>query len=193
MKLLNVVILLSILIFTVTATQAENLTASIEIGSTSTSLNTSNIINKYTQLTSSSNISTDASSLLLSLGYTLDKYLSIGSDLIISGSVTASESGINYKLFSTDTVAVYAKIGTAINSRISVYGKLGVHLWSLSENLSAPGGLDDGVDITYGISTNIDLYGGSDRQLQVQWNHYEYNDVYVESQDVASLGILFLF
>jgi len=34
--------------------------------------------------------------------------------------------------------------------------------------------LDDGVDITYGISTNIDLYGVSNRQLQIQWNHYEF-------------------
>lgn len=171
----------------------DRFTTSIELASATTALNTSNVINKYAQLSSSSNIDDSTSALLFSFGYILDDYLSIGADLITAGSLTANDTGTSYKLFSTDTISVYARISKAITSSVSVYGKLGAHLWSLSENLTAPGGLDDGVDLTYGVGTHIDVYGGSNRQLQLQWNHYEYNGVYVESQDVVSLGILFLF
>jgi Outer membrane protein beta-barrel domain len=193
MRLFNTVFLLLILLQTTHSAQAENFTASIDIGSASADVNINSIINKYAQLSPSSSISSDSNTLIISFGYTLDDYLSIGADLLISGSITASESGTKYKLFSADTLSIYARMGTSISPRFSIFGKLGMHVWSLSENLDSPGGLDDGVDLTYGVGTNINLYGESNRQLQIQWNHYEYNGVYVNSQDVVSIGILFLF
>jgi len=193
MRLLTTVLLLSFLTLSTHAAHAESFSMSVEIGSASSQVNNNNIINKYTQLSASSDISSDTSTLFVSLGYELDKYLSIGSDLLISGSITAKESGLNYKLFSTDTLSVYAKTKASLSPRFTIFGKLGMHLWSLSENLTSPGGLDDGVDITYGIGTSIDLYGGSHRQLQIQLNHYDYNGVYVDSQDVITVGILFVF
>lgn len=171
----------------------EQFTATIEIGSVSSNLNTSNVVSKFSSLSPSSSFDNQASALLFSFSYVLDEYLSIGSDFVTAGSVTASESGTSSKLFDTDTVSVYAKVRKKITENATLYGKLGAHMWALSENQTVPGGLDDGVDITYGIGANIDLYGGSNRQFNIQWNHYEYNGVYVENQDLISLGILFIF
>lgn len=168
-------------------------TATVEIGSVSSNLNTSNVINKFTALTPASSIDDNTSALLLSFSYRLDDYLSIGSDFITAGAITATESGTSYKLFTTETVSVYARIRSKLSERFTLYGKLGVHLWTLSENQAVPGGLDDSVDITYGIGTYINLYGAGNRQLNIQWNRYQYNGVYVEDQDVISLGILFIF
>jgi len=193
MQHLSTILVLIFIVLVNHNSHAETFSFSVEIGSSSSQVSKNNIVNKYSQLSTSSTLSTDTSTLFFSLNYELDKYLSIGSDLLISDSITASESGLNYKLFSTDTLSVYAKTKSLISPRVTIFGKLGMHLWSLSENLSSPGELDDGVDITYGIGTSIDLYGGSNRQLQIQLNHYDYNGVYVDSQDVITIGILFVF
>jgi len=193
MRLFNTIALLLFLVLATHSAHAESFSMSVEIGSASSKVNNNNIVNQYTQLTPASSLSTDTSTLFLSLGYKLDEYLSLGADLLLSGAITANESGLSYKLFSTDTVSVYAKTQHTLNPRVTLFAKLGMHLWSLSENLASVGELDDGVDITYGFGTSIDLYGGSNRQLQIQWNHYDYNGVYVDSQDVITVGILFVF
>lgn len=193
MRSLQTVFFVLILLQITHATQAESLTLSIDIGSAASAVNTNSIINRYPQLSPASTISSDTSTLNMSVGYVLDEYLSIGSDLIISGSITATESGIAYKLFSTNTLSIYAKMDKPINPRFSIFGKFGMHLWSLSEDLNSPGDMDDGVDLTYGIGTNIDIYGGSNRQLQIQFNHYDFNGVYIDSMDVITIGILFKF
>ena len=58
---------------------------------------------------------------------------------------------------------------------------------------SVDSSVGDGVDLTYGVGMDIDLYGGEERKLRIKWKRFEFDDVYLSSADLITLGLLFQF
>jgi hypothetical protein len=165
---------------------------SVGIGNSSFQLNEAGIIASYGALTSSSQFNDSATAFSLFGAMQLDEYLSLETDLLIAGDVTATESGQVFKLFDVTTLAVTLALSKQLGERTRLYARLGGHFWSISESFGNLYTIDNAVDITYGIGMDINLYGDRSRQLRIQWNHYEYDGVFIDDSETLSLSVLFL-
>ncbi len=80
-----------------------------------------------------------------------------------------------------------------LSNSINGFGRIGVHLWDVSKGTNNDNSLGNAVDLTYGLGLDINVYGDRSRQMRLQWNHYNYDGVYIDSNDTFSLSLLFLF
>lgn len=162
------------------------------IGQSSFELNEANIIADYASLSSSSSFVDNPTSFSFLGGMQLDEYLSVEMDLLIAGDISADEAGRRFKLFDVTTVAFTLMLSYPLGERSSLFGRIGVHLWDISQSFGNLDTINNATDLTYGLGADINLYGDKSRQLRIQWNHYEYDGIYLESSDTLSLGLLFL-
>jgi len=163
----------------------------VGIGSSQFDLNEQGIISDYNSVTNSSTFSDSVTSFNLFLGYQLDEHLAIESELVTAGDVTARDGGISTKLFDVSTFTVNLALSKSISERTSLYGRIGAHFWDISESSGALDTINNAVDLTYGLGMDINIYGDRSRQFRLQWNHYEYDEVYINSNDILSANILF--
>ena len=56
-------------------------------------------------------------------------------------------------------------------------------IWDISESSGNLYTINNAVDLTYGIGMDVNLYGHRSRQLRFQWNHYEYDGVFINNSD----------
>ncbi len=96
------------------------------------------------------------------------------------------------KLFNISTLALTAALSRQVSESTRFFGKIGAHIWDISESSAGLETVDTAVDITYGLGADINLYDTTSRQLRVQWNHYEYDGVFVNSNDVISVSLMFM-
>jgi len=162
------------------------------IGNSQFDLNESNITSEFTSLDSSSSFSDDATSFSLFAGIPLDQYLSLEADFQSTGDISATGPDKKVKLFDTSTLAITAVISRQVNDNVSLFGKVGAHFWDISEGSDDLDTIDSAIDLIYGLGADINLYGDRSRQLRVQWNHFEYDGVLIESNDTFSISLLFL-
>jgi len=106
--------------------------------------------------------------------------------------ITATEAGQLIKLFDVSSLAITLALGKQFGERTGLFARLGAHFWDISESASNLNTINSAVDITYGIGMDVNLYGDRSRQLRVQWNHYEYDGVFIDDSDILSVNLLFL-
>ena len=161
------------------------------LGQSSFQLNESNIVTDYVQLSSASSFTDSASSFNFYGGIPFDEYLSLEFDIVLSGDIAAREGNQKIKLFDVSTLAVTAMLSKPVSENMKLFGRLGAHMWDISESSSGLQTINNAVDITIGFGADINVYGDQSRQLRVQWNHYEYDGIYIDNNDILSISLLF--
>jgi hypothetical protein len=187
--LLSVLTLLSIQ----AAAQEAPFSVSVGIGSSSFQLNEAGIVASYgAPLTSSSTFDDSATAFSLYGAMRLDEYLTLETDLLIAGDVTVTEGGQTFKLFDVSSFAVSLALGRRVGERSRLFARLGAHFWDISESSGDLNTINNAVDLTYGVGVDVNLYGDRSQQLRIQWNHYEYDGVFIDESDTLSANLLFL-
>lgn len=161
------------------------------LGQSSFQLNQANIVADYGNLDSSSTFTNSASSFNFYGGIPLDEYLSLEFDFVSSGDISTTEGNQKFKLFDASTFAVTTMLSKQITDNTRLFGRVGAHMWDISKSSGDRDTINNAVDITYGLGADINIYGSRTRQLRIQWNHYEYDGIYIDSNDILSFSLLF--
>jgi hypothetical protein len=167
--------------------------AGIGLGSSSFQLNESGLISNFSSVTSASSFSDSSTTLTVFAGIQLDEYLSIDMDFLILGDITSTQGGVKTKLFDVSSLAMTVGLSHALSESITGFGRIGIHMWDVSESSDNFSSIDTAVDLTYGLGLDINLYGDKSRQLRIQWNRYQYDGVYIDTSDTFTMSLLFLF
>ena len=163
----------------------------LSLGKTVFETNRSVILGNYPQFGSDASIEGDATSLVINGGFNLDPLLSFQVGAPMLGEVVAKDSQSAKKLFDISGLTLETQVNWPTRGALHPFGEFGVFIWSMDENVDTS--LGEGVDLTYGAGMDIDLYGGSERKLRVKWKRFEFDDVYVKSADLITMGLLFQF
>lgn len=163
----------------------------VGVGQSMFEFNEPNIIGDYPQLSNASTIKDDATAFSFYGGIPLDEYLSLEFDFALAGDITAKEANRNRKLFDVSTLAITAMLSKRLSENSRLFGRLGAHLWDISQSSGNLDTINNAVDLTFGFGVDINIYGDTSRQLRVQWNHYEYDGIYLEDSDIISVSLLF--
>lgn len=194
-KQINYIILLTVLmLFPVSAAaESDYYLLSLGIGNSNFQLNQPGIVASYSPpLTGSSTFSDSATAFSFYGAKRLDEYLTLEADLLFSGDITATEAGQLIKLFDVSSLAITLALGKQFGERTALFARLGAHFWDISESSGSLDSINGAVDITYGVGMDINLYGDRSRQLRIQWNHYEYDGVFIDDSDTLTVNLLFL-
>ena len=162
------------------------------VGSSQFKLNESELVASYASLSSTSSFSDSSTSFNFFGGMNFDEHLSLELDMSFAGDIVARESGRSIKLFDVSTVAITIAISHQVAQSSQLFARLGVHLWDISAGLDSSDSINSAVDLTYGFGANINIYGDRSRQMRIQWNHYEYDGIFLDSNDTLSLSVLFM-
>ncbi len=163
------------------------------IGNSNFNLNQSGIVASFSPpLTGSSTFNDSATAFSFYGAKRLDEYLTLEADLLFSGDITATEADQIIKLFDVSSLAFTLALGKQFRERIALFGRLGAHFWAISESSVDLNTINNAVDLTYGIGMDVNLYGDRSRQLRIQWNHYEYDGVFIDDSDTLTVNLLFL-
>ena len=161
------------------------------IGNSQFDLNEAGLVSNYTTVSNTSTFSDSVTSISFFAGYQLDEYLSLESDLVLAGDVAATDAGLVSKLFDVSSLSITVALSKQVSERTRLFARLGAHLWNISESNGAVNTINNAVDLTYGLGLDFNLYGDRSRQLRLQWNHYEYDGVFINSGDIISVNLLF--
>lgn len=188
MKRFGIAILLASSLFTLNAHAAEpraKAYAGLGLGLVNFAANKSSI----PSLSATSSVDSNSYNLNLFAGYQLDPFLGFEIDYIGKGGLTATDQGQTTKLFDVDLTTVAATIGTAVNDNIRIYTKLGGTFWNFSsqQNVKA----NDGFGPSVGFGADINLYGGDDRKLRIEYNYYHLDRVFVKDASNLSINAVF--
>jgi len=164
----------------------------VGIGNSQFDLNEPGLVSNFSTVTSSSSFSDSVTSFSLFGGYQLDQYLTLESELVLAGDITATTAGLATKLFDVSTLSVTLALSNQVTAGTRLFGRIGTHFWDISESSGLLNTIDNAVDLTYGLGIDINIYGDRSRQLRLQWNHYEYDGVFINSSDIISANLLFL-
>ncbi|MBC8209759.1 MAG: outer membrane beta-barrel protein [Gammaproteobacteria bacterium] len=162
------------------------------LGSSQFQLNKSELVASYSGLSNASTFIDSSTSFNAFGGVRFDQYLALELDLMSSGDIVAREAGRSLKLFDISTFALTLVGSSQLTEKAQVFGRLGVHFWDIAESAGSFDTINSAVDITYGAGIDINLYGDRSRQMRIQWNHYEYDGIYIDSSDTFSLSLIFL-
>lgn len=162
------------------------------IGQSQFKLNEPTLINSYL-LSNNSTFSDTSTAISFYSGIKLDEYLSLEADIVLTGDITATSNLQTTKLFNVSGLSLTAMLSTQLSERVTLFGRMGAIFWDISESSDNLTTINNAVDITYGGGLDINLYGSADRQLRLQWNHYEYDGVFINSSDAFTASLLFLF
>jgi hypothetical protein len=168
----------------------------VGLGYSSLNLNETNIINSYPELNTGAQFDDTATSFNLSGAWIMDNHFALEFDLVLAGDITATDSGREYKLFDVTTLATTVAYNYRISESTKIFGRFGVHLWDISAGESYgyySHSLSSAVDLTYGLGVDFSLFGNRSRQLRMQWNHYEYDGVLINDNDILSVNLVFVF
>ncbi len=178
------------------AAQEGNFSIGVGIGHSQFDLNEPNIINSYPELNTGAQFDDSATTLNLSGTWIMDDHFALEFDLVLAGDVTATDSGQKFKLFDVTTLATTLAYNQRVSENIKLFGRFGVHLWDISAGSSHGyynNSINSAVDLTYGFGADFSLFGNRARQLRLQWNHYEYDGVFINDNDIFSVNIVFVF
>lgn len=175
------------------ASDDNSFTAGIGIGASQFQLNKPSLVSSYNQLSNSSSFSEDATAFSIFAGMTLDEYLSLEMDLILSGDVTAKEGNSSIKLFDITGLSITSVLSKQVSPKIRLFSRIGAHFWDISEGSDSEESISSAVDLTYGAGINFNLYGSRSRQFRFQWNRYHFDDVFIKTNDIFSVSLIFLF
>ncbi len=159
------------------------------------SMNRGGVLNTFPSLSQGANLQSSSANLHGFVGFRLDEILSVQCDLIGMGSVRVTDLGVTRKLFDPILFSVSAVMTQPLSNNLKAYGKLGGSYWSLSQPLTSTQALNlnSGFGLSFGAGLDINLYGGTDRVLRLEWNHYKMDGVLIDKADGLTLGANFSF
>jgi hypothetical protein len=191
---LDSILLVLLVLFSLDAGAAEGkYSLGLGIGKSQFDLNEANIIANYSSLTSTSTFTDSSTAFTFFGGIQLDQYLSLEADFLFAGDVVATDAGQQIKLFDVSTLAFTVALSKRVSESIRLFARLGAHWWDISASFGDQPTINNAVDLTYGLGADFNLYGDGSRQLRVQWNHYEYDGVFIDYSDTLTMSLLFLF
>ncbi len=129
------------------------------------------------------------------LGYRFDEILAVQCDFVGGGSIRVNDNGVNKKLFDPFLFSVSAVLNKPISENLNAFGKLGGTFWTLSQPLTSAQSLtvDNGFGLSFGAGVDFNLYGGKERMIRLEWNHYKMDDVLIKSADSLTIAGIFNF
>jgi len=142
-------------------------------------------------LTGTSSVNSTSYNINIFAGYQFDPFLGLELNYLGGGSVTATNQAQTTKLFDVSLSTISATMGVPLNDSLRLYAKLGGTSWKFSSPQGA--GLNDGFGPSVGLGANINLFGGSDRMLRIEYNYYHLDKVYVRSASNLSINAVFKF
>ena len=162
------------------------------VGNSQFELNKAELVASNTALTGATSFEDSSTAFNLFGGMRLDQYLSLELDLLFAGDVVARDAGRSFKLFDVSSFAATLALSRQVYESTRLFARLGVSFWDISESAQGFDTINSGIDLTYGLGADINLYGDRSRQLRVLYNHYEYDGIFIDSSDTFTLGLLFL-
>lgn len=159
----------------------------VGLGLTNFSVNKSSV----PSLTAASSVDSNSYNLNVFAGYQFDPFLGIELDYLGGGSVTATSHGQTTKLFNVGLTTLSATMGAPLNDNVRLYAKLGGTSWRFSSQQGVDA--NDGFGPSAGLGADINLYGGSERKLRIEYNYYHLDKVYVKSASSLSINAVFYF
>jgi hypothetical protein len=191
---LDSILLVLLVLFSLDANAAEGkYSLGLGLGKSQFDLNESNIVANYSSLTSSSTFTDSSTAFTFFGGIQLDPYLSLEMDFLAAGDIVASDAGQQYKLFDVSTLAFTVALSKRVSESVRLFARLGGHWWDISASFGDQPTINNAFDLTYGLGADLNVYGDGSRQLRVQWNHYEYDGVFIDYSDTLTMSLLFLF
>lgn len=162
---------------------------------TNYAVNRSGILANFSTLPASSNIQSSSNNLRGFVGYKFDEFLGAQIDFAGLGSVRSSSGGITKQLFNPDLFSISAVLSKPISDELSMFGKLGGTYWSLRKSGAAQNdpSMNSGFGPSFGVGLDINLYGGRERMLRLEWNYYKMDGVLLNNANSLSLNALFSF
>jgi len=160
------------------------------IGRSTFQLNQTQIIAGDSTLSNATTFDDKTTSFSLFGGFKFDPYLSMEFDYLDSGKIKAVEARRASSIFKINSLAATVALSTQVVDSTRLFARLGVHEWNIT--MSADDSSTDSLDLTYGLGADINIYGDLSRQMRVQWNHYEFDGILINSSDSVTISLLFL-
>jgi len=165
-------------------------TGYIGVGLTSTdlALNDENLSQTYAG-NDTSTFNQNGNAFKLFLGYQYDPLLGLEFGYTSFGEMVMSGNSAKSNLFNTDGIYFSTTATKAITKNVTATAKAGMFFWTLYDNAYDP--LEEGQGITYGAGLDLNLYGGKERTLLIEWEHYSFSDVSLKDGDTIGASIKF--
>jgi OOP family OmpA-OmpF porin len=160
----------------------------VGLTSTDLTLNDENLSQTYAG-NDSSIFNQNGNAFKLFLGYQYDPLLGLELGYTSFGEMVMSGGGSKSNLFNTDGIYFSTTVTKSITKNITATAKAGMFFWTLFDNADDP--LEEGQGITYGAGLDLNLYGGKERTLLVEWEHYAFSDVSLKDGDTIGVSLKF--
>jgi len=160
----------------------------VGLTSTDLTLNDENLSQTYAG-NDSSTFKQNGNAFKLFLGYQYDPFLGLEVGYTSFGEMVMSGNGAKSNLFNTDGIYFSTTVTKPITKNITATAKAGMFFWTLFDNADDP--LEVGQGMTYGAGLDLNLYGGKERTLLVEWEHYAFSDVSLKDGDTIGVNLKF--
>ncbi len=166
----------------------------VGLNATRFSPSTSDLSASYPSLSPSSELNTTSYNLAGYVGYNFDSFLGAELDLIAGGSVSADTAGQQVKLFDVSLLTISAVFNHQLSDRVNLFGKLGGTAWGFTQtNSTANSPENSGVSPSIGLGMDINLYGGKERQMRIEWMRTNFNNGILSNANCFTISGLFSF
>ena len=152
------------------------------------SANASAIFSGHDEITADEN----QASLELLFGIKLDEYLTLEFGVADLGKINAINNSQPTQLLSVSNFFIDTSLETKLSENISVFGKVGLSLWNTKLG-HAKDSYEEGNGLLYGVGLDLNLYGGSNRKLRFEVKRYDFDSLYLEKADTASMTLMLYF
>ena len=162
------------------------------VGVTSTNLksNEKNLSSIYNNNNSAS-FNHSGNAFKATAGYQIDPILGLEFGFTSFGEIVMTDNQSMRNVFDSDGVYVAATTRQKLTPNIDGFAKLGMFFWTLYDDNDDT--IEDGQDLTYGLGLEFDLYGGKERTLVIEWEHYSFSGVALEEADSIGASLKFNF
>jgi len=161
------------------------------IGESLLGLNKSNIASAFSAATTASDYNHDDFAFNIYGGYFLDRLLAVEFGYAELGNVIATTNGTSSRLFNIYSLYVDTLLNHRYNRNATIYAKVGAHFWDIGTNSGSS--ITNGTDLILGTGIELNIYGGNNRVIRVEWMHYQFDKVYLDSSDTLSLSLVFKY
>ncbi len=124
-------------------------------------------------------------------GHQFDPILGVELGVISFGEIVMDVNSRQSNVFTANAVYIDAVVAQPMFKNIDFQARLGTSFWSLMDNDDNE--IESGQGLTYGVGVNIDLYGGDERTLLIEWERYNFSGVALKEADSVSANIKFKF
>jgi len=168
--------------------QAQRMYYGLGLGMSLLNYNETNIINSFAAVNTTSSFNNDDFTFKLFGGYRFDPFLALEFGVSELGSTVATTSGSSTKLFDIYTAFVNATLTHSYNNKARLLGKIGTHFWRISTDSTNK--LATGADLALGACLEFNLYDNSNRVIQVEWNRYMFDNIYLDASNSLMLSLV---